>query len=236
MKRSGFLPVMVVAVSLAAGAAYADSEKGAAKPAAVALYEQGKTKYGEGQRDDARALMESACDGGYAEGCYLLGKAYTNRWFGSVGEEAPQEAFLRGCDQGHALACKEAGYAYAIQGVVDPSFRPKAFELRKRACELNELVACQFVGVEYLKSTESWHKQDYAQAAIYLGKACDDDKSTACAELGRMHYYGWGMPANRDEAVRLVQKAYTLSRDNTLVTDIIAELNRAEEKKQAQSQ
>ena len=222
-----FIRGVVVLTALIAGVscAVATPATGAAPASAVAKFEQGQAALQAGDRATAIQFMDSACKEGYAEGCYKLAQAYDNYQLRPVDEDDKLETYVRGCEGGNGLACKEAGYNYVMKGFSDPAMNPVGLNYRIRACELDEPISCSSVGDAYLKGKPGI-AQDYEAALPYLEKACDKEMSSACAYLAQVYAYGWGVAADLEKARDYIIRARSLTDDNTIVDDIIAELNR----------
>lgn len=212
--------ILAVGISTAS----AEPETGARPASAVATYEQGQAALQAGDRAKAIQLMDSACKEGYAEGCYNLARAYDRYQLRPVNEDDKLETYVRGCEGGHGLACKEAAYNYVMKGFSDPAMNPVGLKYRIRACEINEPISCSAAGDAYLTGKPGVEK-DYEAARPYLEKACEMDMSSACAYLAQVHAYGWGVDVNLEKARDYIIRARSLTDDNTIVDDIIAELN-----------
>jgi hypothetical protein len=163
----------------------------------------------------ALTLYEKACTLGEAAGCSIV-QAF-----------ARIHPAVAACEAGDAKKCSEVGGAFNLGGTV-PSDEAVATTYYAKACELGAAASCTFVGrLLHDRSHAGKKARDYYSRGCELGdaegcsrlalgpdalpggeqtlpllvKACDESDAQACAEMGRRHDTGDGVPHDPVRAV-----------------------------------
>jgi len=105
----------------------------------LSYYETGKEHFEAEDYEKAVELFQKSCDGGYADGCHVLGKMYSRGIGGVTKDEAKAlEFFQKSCDGGNI----ETGNAEACSSL---SARMSCDELRSYCSDSDE---CSHLGTE----------------------------------------------------------------------------------------
>lgn len=158
-------------------------------------------------RDPARALAlyRKSCDGGWANGCMVLGVAHVN----GVGMAAPDPAqgitlLEKSCALGEAQACVIAGQMLTTTGLRGGEDLPRAQGFFAKACAKGNVDGC----VRQARAMVG--RGLHAAAAKLLRGACDEGHPLGCTDLGILHSMGWGVVRDEQAARALWTKACDL--------------------------
>ena len=146
-------------------------------------YNEGVALYNQKRYKEAAPLLKSACDGGVAAGCSILGTLYD--FVSGAPRNYAQARFLyeRACDGGQMAACGNLGWLYQ-KGHGVPRNYGQARLLYERACDGGDMFGCNNLGMLYLEGNGV--SPDYTQARALIKKACDGGEQAACDNLRRM--------------------------------------------------
>jgi len=97
---------------------------------------------------------------------------------------------LKGCGEGKAADCTEAGSLYALDKGVARDY-PRAVELYRRACDAGHAMGCAWLGSQY--DSGQGVAKDEARAATLYQRACEGGFAWACAHLGLLYFEGRGV-------------------------------------------
>ena len=130
----------------------------------------GQALYDLRRYEEARPLLQGACDGGNMTGCYFLGHLYD---YGQGVKHDPAQAiplYQKACDAGEMSGCSElSGYYTNGAGVAQDFAQARA--LVSKACDGGNMDGCVRLG--YLYDSGHGVPKDYAQARSLFQKACD---------------------------------------------------------------
>ncbi|WP_149721957.1 tetratricopeptide repeat protein [Campylobacter concisus] len=98
------------------------------------LTELGSEAYDKGDYQKAAELLQKACDGGDAMGCYSLGFLYQNGQGVKQDYQKAAELYQKGCDGRNAGGCSNLGVLYQNGQGVKQDYQ-KAAELYQKACD-----------------------------------------------------------------------------------------------------
>jgi uncharacterized protein len=119
----------------------------------------------------ARSYADRACDGGYVDGCFLLGQLDDAKW-----PVEKLDSFYGGlCDQGHRESCWRLARVY-YDGIHKEPTEGRLNALFERGCELRHARSCFEAG-----RWELDHGGDVARAAERFGRACALGDSAGCS-------------------------------------------------------
>lgn len=178
---------------------------------------------GEGGVKDVErgaGLLERACAGGFAPGCYQLAKLQLDGAAG--GRSAAMESLKKGCAAGEPAACVDLGNGYSdakneaealrlyelacsagdTRGCVAlgqayelnqrvPGAAAKALAAYERACDLGRPTGCVWAGAMF-------EKEDPARARAFFERACSNGAGLGCSKLGA--FFREGKIVGRDLA------------------------------------
>ncbi|MBX3160750.1 MAG: sel1 repeat family protein [Deltaproteobacteria bacterium] len=167
--------------------------------------------------EDAMRLYTRACDGGFADGCNVVGyKYYTAQ---GVRWDVTQAAtyFMKSCELGSLSGCANSGEVFRY-GAGQPQDHKKAFAYYEKSCRPTDASGCGGLGF-YLASGTGGVKVDRVRAETALRQACLNDAyvvAEACRDLANLlEQKGSGGAA---EIARLRTTAFTraqeLAKDN----------------------
>jgi TPR repeat protein len=112
---------------------------------------------------------------------------------------------------------KQEAQKEAILGALKGQVKDRAGAASKtdlpKACEQGNHRACVRLGIQYLKGRDGV-AQDFAQAAKYLGKACEGKIWQACKGLGDLYRDGKGVPKDEPKSFALFKSG--CDNDDTL--------------------
>lgn len=209
------LILAVLAIHLPATAQTAPDRLGAtgAAPGSQAEkdYERGFSLFRSQNYPPALPLLQSACDGGDARGCYQLGAIFHNASADQTRDMPRALGFYeKACDIGNAQACQIFGYIYSLNAAwttVEQDL-PRAASLYDRGCSGGNIEACGKLGLLY-ELGQGVPKDAARMEAAYV-KACDGGSAIACRSMGQVYRYGWGVQADKNRALSFYAKAIRL--------------------------
>lgn len=169
----------------------------------------GRSLNAAGKYEEAKPLVQTACDKGMAGGCYELGVAYMK---GEQKDGAKAlEALKKGCEQQpepSADACGAMGVIYAQGFPGIPADLAKAEELLSSGCEKSSFESCKNLGI--LVRDGRVKSKDKGRAIELFTKACEGEDGIACNELGIIYDKGTNTPKDLTKAAGLYDRACTL--------------------------
>jgi TPR repeat protein len=112
--------------------------------------------------------------------------------------------YLKACDAGAAISCRNLALMYA-NGTGVPQDYARAAGLYRKACNGGDSGGCTNLGLLYANGTGV--SRDYTQAATLYRKACDAGSRIGCGNLAVMYANGTGMPQDYAQAAVLDRKA-----------------------------
>ena len=114
------------------------------------------------------------------------------------------EYFGKACELGHAPACTELGYQYALgMGIdKDPAQATRLFE---RACTEANAIDCNRIAEAYLHGRPV--AMDVQRAADYFEQGCEYGDVFSCQKLGYAYLTGTFVDVDVDRARMLLQRA-----------------------------
>jgi len=171
---------------------------------AAERFSQGRALYNQKSYEEAKPLLEAACDGGIMYGCALLGKLYQNGWGATQDYVQARTLYQKACDGGSGGGCYNLGFLYQ-NGMGVAQDYVQAATLQKMACDGGSLDGCYLLGVLYQFGRGV--TQDYAQAATLFQKACGGGIVQACSDLAGLYQNGQGVALDNAQASALYQKA-----------------------------
>ncbi len=157
----------------------------------------------------------SSCQG---DACLTEARVLMEQVLPGQGPADRDRALLeRGCEQGHASTCLELGYFHLFGDHLaldlPTAEREAATCLARapfaRACVLGSLEGCTREGV--LAGSEQCGGRDIPVARDRLTRACEAEHARGCFDLGVLHHYGLGTPADADRAMELYRRACALN-------------------------
>ncbi|MEZ4240779.1 MAG: tetratricopeptide repeat protein [Myxococcota bacterium] len=119
----------------------------------------------------SRALADKACDGGYAQGCFLLGQFDDAHW----PVDRLDKFYGALCDEGHRESCWRLARFYH-DGIFKEPTEGRLEGLFERGCDLRQPRSCFEAGRWKLD-----HGGDVSAAAQRFGKACSLGDSAGCS-------------------------------------------------------
>ena len=165
---------------------------------------EGLALYGLKRYEEARPLLQKACDGGAMDGCNSLGVLFENGQ--GVSEDFAQARILhqKACDGGEMDGCADLGGLYLL-GLGGPKDELQARELFQKACDGKGMMGCAGLGAFY--ESGRGVPKDYSQARTLFQKACDGGEVEGCEGLGNLYFRGEGVPRDYAQSRTLFQKA-----------------------------
>ena len=159
--------------------------------AAVSLpaenFDKGMEAYTKSNYPEASRIFGKTCDGGDAEGCYMLGKMHL------AGKGVPKDAskavglLKKSCDGGSGGGCYSLGVMHRFgQGVKqDPAesskLHGKAAELLKKSCDGGSGQSCYTLGRMYFEGAGPLKRSPTRAKELYH-KACGLNHQKACED------------------------------------------------------
>jgi TPR repeat protein len=159
-------------------------------------------RYGE-----AKALFQTACDGGDLDGCIQLGLIDEDDQRVTQNLAQAHAAYQKACDGGFLSGCTYLGFQYLNgEGVTQDYSQARKFF--QRVCDggyRDAMVGCKYLGHLY----ELGHgvSQDYSRARKLYQEACDGGYFDGCTDLGNLYHHGRGVTQNYGQARDLYQRA-----------------------------
>lgn len=145
------------------------------------------------------ASYSGLCDTGIAEACYTFGAMSEEGYGIKTSHGDAINAYIKGCLGNDGSSCTNLGIFY-LRGVRVPQDSDKAKELFDKACGLADARGCtnyaSLVGPE--------------KAAKIYKEQCDQGDGLACANLGRMTYYGRGVERHLSNGRSLIEQGCAL--------------------------
>lgn len=167
-------------------------------------FNQGQRLYNEKSYDEAKPLLEKACEGGSMYGCTSLGKLYQNGLGVTQDYAQALTLYQKACDGGNMGACYSLGSLYQNGWGVTQDYA-QAGTLYQKACDDGNLGGCYALGALY--EVGRGETQDYVQAGTLFKKACGGGNLQACADLAALYQNGQGVTQDSSQARTLYQKA-----------------------------
>ena len=171
---------------------------------AAERFSQGRALYNQKSYEEAKPLLEAACDGGIMYGCALLGKLYQNGWGATQDYVQARTLYQKACDGGSGGGCYNLGFLYQ-NGMGVAQDYAQAATLQKMACDGGSLDGCYLLGTLYQFGRGV--TQDYTQASALYQKACGGGNAQACSDLAGLYQNGQGVTQDNTQARTLYQKA-----------------------------
>jgi len=165
---------------------------------------EGKALYDSKRYEEARPLIQKACDGGDMVGCSNLG------WLYLEGQGVPKDYvqarlfFQMACDGGEMEGCNRLGWLY-LEGQGVPKDYVQARLFFQKACDGGGMTGCGNLG--WLYQEGQGLPKDYVQARLFSQKACDGGEMGGCSNLGWLYQEGQGVPKDKAKARSLYQRA-----------------------------
>jgi TPR repeat protein len=163
----------------------------------------------EKEPDKGLALLERACDGGFAVACsagsaWLVDANHASE-IPTASEMRARFDLKQACLSGEANPCYELGLSYYFGRDSYPSDRALAVKIYERACDLGESRACNNLGdaLFYGEGTP----RSVEHAAVLFGRACHLGEALGCANLGYAFEYGDGVTRDEVRANELYRDA-----------------------------
>ena len=198
---------------------------------AAERFSQARALYNQKNYEEAKPLLEEACDGGVVYGCAILGTLYQNGWGAAQDYAQALKLYQKACDDGSGGGCYDLGFLYQSgQGV--PQDYAQAGTLEKKACDSGSLGGCYLLGTLYQFGRGV--TQDYAQASALYQKACGGGNLQACSDLAGLYQNGNGVPQDNAQARALYRKACDGGLQPSCT--IAATLNKQQEQQEPASQ
>jgi TPR repeat protein len=164
---------------------------------------EGQTLYDLKRYEEARPLLQKACDGGNMAGCARLGHLF------DYGQGVTQDSlraislYEKACDAGEMSGCGElSGFYNNGAGVAQDYSRARM--LAKKACDGGDMPGCVRLG--YLYDSGQGGTQDYLQERSLYQKACDHGNMWGCSSLGYLYVSGHGVVQDYAQGRALVEK------------------------------
>lgn len=158
-----------------------------------------------GDRVAALAEMRTACAGGMAYGCFMVGEMLLEETASAANAEAAREAYLQACRIGGAPeGCTEYGRLLwrGVGGGADPQGARAAFA---DGCAAGDSLGCFHQGV--LLEAGIGGPADAAAARARLHTSCDHGHIASCARLGVMLAQGAGGEPDASNARTVLSRA-----------------------------
>ncbi len=128
----------------------------------------------------ARALYQTACDGGYMRGCSNLGVMHQNGLGGPQDQGKARVLYQTACDGGNMRGCANLG-VMEVKGTGGTKDPENALRLFQQACEGDLLVGCHFAGLLFQNGIGI--KADVGRARGLFQTACDGGFEESCKQL-----------------------------------------------------
>ncbi|HJN44382.1 MAG: hypothetical protein QGI10_11755 [Vicinamibacterales bacterium] len=125
--------------------------------------------------------VNTACDSGNGEACYLLAEVYRSGRGVVQDEAAARELFSRSCDLGWPAGCSSLAEIYLRGESVAVDFG-RAAEGFSQACSSGEAMSCLRLGLMY-RLGDGGIVPDETRSLELIEQACDMGLSTACELL-----------------------------------------------------
>jgi TPR repeat protein len=171
-------------------------------------------RQGSGVAKDARAAAAryaAACDRADAIACSNLA---SERYAGDgVAKDMAVAAklFARACDLGEVFGCGNAA-TMRVRGEGSAKDAVAGEALRARACQAGSAESCEQIA-------KALAANDGARSRAKFQELCDVDDAPACAELGRIAFFGEGNTAvDQAAAARFFERACRAGDDGSCVT------------------
>ena len=149
----------------------------------------------------ARKLMEKACTAGDVPACNNLGTI--DMMSPGAGPTRAAALFEKMCAKGNVMSCANLAQILAVGLGEVPRDAARAQTLAASACDANNFVACNVVGILYAQSTPA----NSVGAAKAWKKACDLGAPASCDNLAQLYQAGAGVDQDATEAMRLYRRA-----------------------------
>jgi TPR repeat protein len=171
---------------------------------AVERNRAGWALYDQKRYDEARPLLQQACDGGSMLGCNNLGVLYEKGYGVSRDYAQARALYRKACDGGIMYGCNNLGVFYEKgYGVSQDYAQARAFY--RKACDEGSMYGCSNLG--FLFQNGQGGSLDYAQARALLQQACDGGNMLGCRNLGVLYEDGQGVSQDYTQARSLYQRA-----------------------------
>lgn len=150
-------------------------------------------KAADNKGDDTRALMTIGSV--YYRGGHHVEKDYDQAlaWF------------MKGVELGDSDSEHTMGYLYSKRND-DGQDHNKALAWYRRAAEKDNAEAQDVIGWYYYKGLGGLNI-DYKEAVEWWKKSAENGSKEAYAKMGKLHHYGYGVPIDYNEALRLYEQA-----------------------------
>jgi hypothetical protein len=147
---------------------------------------EGQNLYDQHREEEAKPLLEKACNGGEMAACVTLGAVYDP--YGGLSEDNDNFAmarslYLKGCDSGVMRGCARLGFTYQF-GPESKRDLNVANRLFQKACDGGDSWGCNGLGVLY--EYGEGVIRDIPKARALYQKACLDGLDIACDNLRRL--------------------------------------------------
>ncbi|MFU8803323.1 MAG: AgmX/PglI C-terminal domain-containing protein [Bradymonadaceae bacterium] len=129
--------------------------------------------------DEARLLLDYACEHGVGESCYVAGRQFGDADSSAADQKQALSLFIKGCGADHGLSCFVAGSHFdpAYSTIQTPN-SARAAKAYFRACRLGEAGGCYRTGV--LKSQGVELSETSWTGDRLIERACSHGYAQAC--------------------------------------------------------
>jgi TPR repeat protein len=153
---------------------------------AVERANEGQALYDQQRYQEAKPILEKACNGGETAACVTLGAIYDPAGgadsFNSDLSLA-RSLFQKGCDSGEMLGCTRLGMIYEFGRDNDLN---KACSLYQKACDGGDMWGCNNLAGSY--ESGRGEPKDHSRALALYQKACKGGFEWACHNLSKLQY------------------------------------------------